>query len=103
MKRNFIFITIAIFFGMMSISSSAFAGWYTVTINKVGGTSTGIRVQITDDNKAFTNTWYEVAGPKSDQILASILTAVSLDKKLYVQLATTTAYSDLTGCFLINQ
>lgn len=101
MKKNLLIITIAVVFGMISFTSSAFAAWYTVDVNKVGGT-TVVMVQLTDVNGAFNKTWFKISGVKSDQILATVLTAVSLDKKLSIQLNSTASFSELTGCYLQN-
>ena len=102
MKKILVVFAVAMFL-FASISTSAFASWHIANLHLVGGTPSQVLFFILSEDGTFPKSWYTVGGQKSDQVLASILTAVALGKKLYVQLANPQIeFSELGGAYLIN-
>ena len=83
-------------------AATASAAWYTCAVNNVGATQTGIRVRLTDDGGAFSNTWFEVAPGKDKESMATALTAISTAKKVLVQLNSVAAFSELLGIYIVE-
>jgi hypothetical protein len=97
-------LTIFAAFGLVIMTSlSAQAAWYTVTVDNVGADNTTINIRITDtaSNPAFTRIWVQAAGSTSQEIMATALTAVALEKNLLVNIDGTAAWSNLKGAYII--
>jgi hypothetical protein len=90
---------LAIFF----ISSNASAlTWKVCTVDNVGATSSAARVRLTADDKTFSSTWFELEGPMVNQMLATILTAMSSGKKVWIQIGKWKNFSPIYGCYAID-
>ena len=78
------------------------AAWYTVTVDNVGADKTTINLRITDSGGAFSKIWVQASGDTNQEIMATALTAMSLGKNMLVNLSGTTAWSTLSGAYIVN-
>lgn len=85
------------------ITSYANAAWYTCKIDKVGGTQTSTRVQLTDlgSPRAFYMRWFDISPGKENQLLATALTAFSSSSKVSVQLLSVVEFQPLYGLYIM--
>jgi len=95
MKKLICGIVFAVFLLGASLAQSATTSWYKVSIINSGVSGAGAVLSITDTSGAFKNLWVKVDATVKDQALAVALTATSLDKKLWVLLDGTSAWSTL--------
>lgn len=84
------------------LATSAQAAWYTVTVDNVGADNTTVNLRITDDGGKFSRIWVQASGATSDQIMASALTAMSLNKKLLVNIGGVVSWVPLLGAYVVN-
>jgi len=85
-------------------AATASAAWYTCTVNYAGGTPGGIRINLTDDGAgaAFSNMWFSATTDRENETLATALSAMSIGKKVLVQINTIGHFEDLLGIYLTN-
>jgi hypothetical protein len=90
MKKKMIFAVVLSMLILGSLSTStvyAAKAWYTCTVVLVGGDSSTIAVNLTDDLGAFTNKSFYLLAPTAtsgNRYLAIALTAISAGKRLVV-------------------
>lgn len=83
-------------------ASSAQAAWYTVSVVNVGADNTTVNLRITDSGGRFTAIWVQASGATANEIMATALTAMSLGKKMLVNLDGIVAWSNLKGAYLVD-
>lgn len=85
--------------------TSAHAGWYFCTVNRVGNGQGVDYICLTDANTtaAFTARWFVLDSANANQHLATSLTAASLGSQVQVYFPVAgvpPAYSTITSCYL---
>lgn len=84
-------------------SLSASAAWYECEIKNVGaGPSILVRLTDTAATPAFTNKYYYLSGANKNQMLATVLTALSMEKNIIINLPSADEYSTITSVFIVN-
>jgi hypothetical protein len=96
-------VWVMVFFTIFLFTSNAFAlTWKICTVDNVGATSSAARVRLTATDKTFTQTWFDLEGPMVNQMLATILTAMSSGKKVWIQIDKWKNFSPIYGCYVID-
>ena len=102
-KRNLLVAVLAVILLCASVLT-AHAGWYTCTITYAGTNSGSVYLLLTDQAGAFTNKWFAAPATSTtiqNQMLAVALTAISLEKKIYIFSADITPSPAMSGAFYI--
>ncbi len=79
---------------------AAGAGWYTCDVHKVGPGWTSVFLRLS--SSSFSQRWFRVRADQEKEMLATGLTAVTLNKQLNVNLSGTAQYSEVRACYLIK-
>lgn len=106
-KRNIIVAVLFVFILICAAAPTAHAAapaWYTCTISYAGTNSGSVYLLLTDQGGAFTNKWFAAPGTSTtlqNQMLAVALTAISLEKKIYIYCANIDLSPAVSGAFYI--
>lgn len=101
-KKQFWMIAIVSTLLLLFTFNASAADWYTCSVVNVGVNNVGPAVRLTDTaaTPAFTRGWFRLAGPDPKSMLATALTALSLEKNVWVKADGTATFDDITIIYI---
>ena len=108
MKRKSLVITLLIALGVVlssGVSANAAEGWFVCTIDAAGPNQSGIYVSLTDtaSPQAFKQKWFRCPDNRSNEMLATALTAMTNNMKVSVDVDPEQVYGDINIMYLLSQ
>jgi hypothetical protein len=108
MKRKTLILTLIIAIGVVLFSggsANAEEGWFICTVDAAGPNQSGIYISLTDTSytQAFKKKWFRSPDNRSNEMLATALTAMTNNMKVSVVVDSNQVYGDINIMYLLSQ